>query len=485
MQSATEHFMSKESKVADSAKYGAGRRWRERGTGHESRVAATLLTIALLGAPLGQAQAAQDIVLDTIPPVTEENLSGGTVEGRYLGDPTAVQLCAAVFIDGAGYFVKPLTDNPEIAIMPDGSFSFDSTTGECDYRWERLALTVIPDFDPCPIPLPLPDPGDFITIVAQRIFDRQPRGVDFDGESLWVKDSGSCTTVEPGMNDFLRDNVRAQFDGLRIETSDDGSMLTSAEVVNREPTGYGRYVHEITLPEGGLDQATVLGIFSFDRDGVDSSFNEVTFEIGESLIAGGNAQCVVQGGDVNIFTIDPADRELTVVLDWIPGAFTCAIYLGHVADSLDTAVPLQEWTSTNNIPEPGADSRMRINLWIDDSTIAIPTSVTVKSVRWQPVPSCEIDLVENANGTRDLALALGTTEPGSTFTLVLDVLNQSITLASKQINQIAPAKELVFPLPELPTAAGVVSLTSKLVTPSGETDCLETLLYDAATDRVL
>jgi hypothetical protein len=391
MQSVTELLMSKESKVADSAKYGAGRRWRERGTGHKSRVAATLLTIALLGAPLGQAQAAQDIVLDTVPPVTEETLSGGTVEGRYLGNPTAVQLCSAVFIDGLGYFVKPSTATPEIAIMADGSFRFDSTTGGCDNRWERLALTVIPDLDPCPTPSSSPDPGSFITIVAQRIFDRQPRGVDFDGESLWVKDSGSCTNVAPGSNDFLRDNVRVQLDGLRIETSDDGSKLTSAEVVNREPTGYGRYVHEITLPEGGLDEATVLGIFSFDRDGVGSFFNEVDFEIGESLIAGGNAQCIVQGGDVNIFTIDPADRELTVVLDWIPGAFACAIYLGHVADSLDTAVPLEEWTSTNNIPEPGADSRMRINLWIDDSAIAMPTSVTVKSVRWPLPPPIPIE----------------------------------------------------------------------------------------------
>jgi hypothetical protein len=446
-----------------------------------------IFSFTLFLAPVA-ANAAQEIVLDSVPPVTDETIfGGGLVEGRYLGNPVGVKLCAAVFIDGLGYFVKPSFAGANISIDDtDGSFGFDSTTGGCDYRWERLALTVIPDTESCPLPNPSPDPGSFALIEAQRIFDRQPRGVDFDSESLWVRDSGSCNTVGPGSNDFLRDNVHAQYDGLQLETSDDGSMLTSAEVVNRKPSGYGRYVHEFTLPPGGLDPGTVLGIFTFDRDGTGTRFNELDFEIGDSLIGGvggDNAQCIVQGGDRFSFPLDPQEFDWTVVLTWSPGVFTCDVYAGHVSDDLGSATPFQTWTTSNNVPVPGADSRMRSNLWIHDPNIAAATSVRFKSIRWEPLPACGIDLVENSDGTRDVTIEIGN-QDSSRYTLALSVSTASVKLIDVELPPLIPPVPVVFPLFELPDSFGVISFESTLVSSHGIT-CREVLRYDVAADRVL
>ena len=67
-----------------------------------------------------------------------------------------------------------------------------------------------------------------------------------------------------------------------------------------------------------------------------------------------------------------------------------------MGDDLGLATPVQTWTTFENVPVPGADSRMRSNLWIHDSNIAAETSVRFKSIRWEPLPTCGIDLVENA-----------------------------------------------------------------------------------------
>ena len=176
------------------------------------------------------------------------------------------------------------------------------------------------------------------------------------------------------------------------------------------------------------------------------------------------------------------------MLQWHPGEFTCAIYLGHVADDLQSQslpTPFETWTTTLNIPVPGSDTRMRMNLWVEDHGIALPTQVTINSIHWQSLPTCSLGLRETPTGNREIVLALGNVDAGSLYSLSLTAFTTTFPFFEEvPLPVVIPATTIVVPFPDLPSVVGVVGLESTLISPEGVA-CRDSLLYDVAEDRVL
>lgn len=303
---------------------------------------------------------------------TSQNLSGSASNV----DVSAYHVATLLFLEGAGWWEKPVDAAPCTPLNGNGSFTVDVTTGGCDAFATEYALYLLPIGQACPVVhgQPVPPAQLETDAVARLHIPRNPyldTLLPFAGRG-WVRRDSRCP-AGPGSNYFSPSN--AFVDGashlhLALTPRAQGGWA-GAEVWLPAPLGYGEYrIHTIGRVDL-LDPQAVFGIFTWDRD-APPAFRELDIELSRWGNAGdpNNAQFVVQpvGGADNPhrfpIDLDDDDSALTHVIDWQPGTVTFAVYHGHHFGALPAAELIEEHTvSGASVPTAGA-AAFRLNLWL-------------------------------------------------------------------------------------------------------------------------
>jgi hypothetical protein len=185
------------------------------------------------------------------------------------------------------------------------------------------------------------------------------RAIEFSGYTWQVK--SSTGRIGPGPNYFSDspDNVWVDSLGrLHLKLTASNRRWYSAEVINTQSLGRGRYSFDLGSPVDALDPNVVLGLFTWSDD-PDHNHREMDIEFSRwgNPADPTNGQYVVQPYDHpgNLQRIAASGASLsTQSFDWQPFA---------VAFAGSTAAP-SAWTySGPDVPQPGSE-RARINLWL-------------------------------------------------------------------------------------------------------------------------
>ena len=291
-------------------------------------------------------------------------------------DVASHHVAALLFLEGAGWWEKPVDAAPCTTLDSNGCFTVDVTTGGCDAYATEYALYLLPIGHACPIVhgAAVP-PAELETDSVARL--RTPRNpyqdalLPFAGRG-WVRRDSRCP-AGPGPNYFSPENVFVDGAGrlhLALTPRAQGGWA-GGEVWLPAPLGHGEYrIHTIGRIDL-LDPQAVFGIFTWDRD-APPAYRELDIELSRWGNAGdpNNAQFVVQppsGADnPHRFPIDldDGDSALTHVIDWQPGSVTFAVYHGHHFGALPAAELIEQHTvSDASVPTAG-DAAFRLNLWL-------------------------------------------------------------------------------------------------------------------------
>ena len=185
------------------------------------------------------------------------------------------------------------------------------------------------------------------------------RTVEFSDYSWQVKSSAGA--VGPGPNSFSDSAANVWVDGrgrLHLKLTYSGGRWHSAEVINTQSLGCGRYTFELGSPVNEFDPNVVLGLFTWSDD---PAFNNREIDIEFSRWGNAddptNGQYVVQPYDHrgNLKRISqPAAVSSAESFDWRPNAVTF---------TSSNALP-SAWTyAGSDVPQPGSE-HVRINLWL-------------------------------------------------------------------------------------------------------------------------
>jgi hypothetical protein len=209
-----------------------------------------------------------------------------------------------------------------------------------------------------------------------------PRTVEFSGYTWQVK--SSTRAVGPGPNYFSDsgDNVWVDSRGrLHLKLTYSDGLWYSAEVINTESLGRGRYSFELGSPVHALDPNVVLGFFTWSDDPAYHN-REIDIEFGRWGKANDatNGRYVVQPyqrrGNLRRFTQRPIASS-THSFDWRRTAVTFA----------SSSAARSTWTyRARDIPDPGSE-HARMNLWLFRGALPTngkPAEVIVKSFKFEP-----------------------------------------------------------------------------------------------------
>ncbi len=194
------------------------------------------------------------------------------------------------------------------------------------------------------------------------------RNVFFSNQRWEIVESAG--PIGPGPNRFSRRNISLDSRGaLVLETRGDGQAFTSAGLFLSRSLGYGRYEIELSPIEGGLDDRTVFGFYTWDGDPAYAN-REIDIELSRWGIAGRPLLgFVVQPGSGNpgraaAFELDPS-TPIMLSFDWKPAeiVFTC------IAGGRETrwVFPGAEAAPLGNPPflvPPRGNERVGLNLWL-------------------------------------------------------------------------------------------------------------------------
>ena len=186
-----------------------------------------------------------------------------------------------------------------------------------------------------------------------------PRKLEFSGYTWAVKSSTGL--VGPGPNYFSDSADNAWVDGrgrLHLKLTHSNRRWYSAEVINTQSLGFGRYEFELDSTVDRLDPNVVLGLFTYSDDPA-YHHREIDIELSRFGDASDrtNGQDVVQpyqrAGNLRRITL-PAVPSSTNSFDWQPNAVTFAS---------SSAAP-SAWTYAGpDVPQPGSE-QVHMNLWL-------------------------------------------------------------------------------------------------------------------------
>jgi hypothetical protein len=185
------------------------------------------------------------------------------------------------------------------------------------------------------------------------------RTVEFSGYTWQVKSSRAL--VGPGPNYFSDSAANVWADGLgrlHLKLKHSKGRWYSAEVINTQSLGRGRYSFELGSPVHALDPNVVLGLFTWSDDPAYNNREvDVEFSRWGNAADPTNGQYVVQpydhSGNLQRIT-QPAASSSTHSFDWQEDAVTF---------TSSTASP-SAWTHAGaDVPEPGSE-HVRMNLWL-------------------------------------------------------------------------------------------------------------------------
>src|SRR5438034_1267883 len=186
-----------------------------------------------------------------------------------------------------------------------------------------------------------------------------PRTVEFSGYTWRAKSSSEA--VGPGPNHFSDSarNVWVDSRGrLHLKLTRSNGRWYSAEVINTQSLGHGRYSFELGSPVGHFDPNVVLALFTWSDDPTYSNREiDIEFSRWAKRASPTNGQYVVQPyyHHRNRQRVrQPAVAPSTQSFNWRPNAVTF---------TSSSAVP-SAWTySGTDVPQPGSE-RVHINLWL-------------------------------------------------------------------------------------------------------------------------
>ncbi len=213
--------------------------------------------------------------------------------------------------------------------------------------------------------------GDDGTLYLDNLRLAPSREIQFAGLDWTVK----CgVSLGPGPNPFSHGQGNVWVDGsdrLHLKITERRGQWWNAEVVLKDPKGYGVYSFEVESNVDDLDENIVLGLFTYDIDAPAENYREIDFEFAKwGDPNNDNGQFVVQPytvpGNIHRFDVDYAgtggNDTTSHVFTWSASAIEFESSYG----ALPPPVPgsIESWTySGADVPDE-ADEQVRINLWL-------------------------------------------------------------------------------------------------------------------------
>lgn len=310
--------------------------------------------------------------------------SEGTASGIVSGvDYTQYKVAGYIEVEDS-IWTKPALASPLTDILPDGSFTFDITTGGYDaYATRVLAFLVCKDIDVEQIRCFQCCKGFLISeAAAMASYSRGPkaRRIGFAGYQWTVKRRDF--PAGPGGNYFSdkTGNVWADGLGLHLAINKRGNgKWYCAEVVLNKSLGYGTYRIVTNSRVDELNENVVGGLFLWDTKACELHNREI--DIVEFARWGDaqeytNAQNVVHpcdacpgcGDNCERFRIDLTSNRklLTHFLIWSPDRAEFRTYRGNLsslAPGSDSRLVHRWIYSGADLPVPGSEN-VRFNLWL-------------------------------------------------------------------------------------------------------------------------
>lgn len=393
-------------------------------------VAGLVLGVCLFAGPgLPLARATPSIAITGTPPYN----SSGSITGIVTGVPfSAYQVAGYILVPGVGWYTKPYSAAPAVALNPDGTFTLNVTTGGLDPIATIFCASLIPTNDtPPPAAGSGRVPAD-TNSAAMAFVERYGPTVSFAGRTWAIKNGP--VPIGPGPDYFSTNSCSVWVsNGLHLAIeftntpSTSSNVWVSTEVTLLDHLGYGTYTIKTTSRNDLLDRNAVFGAFTWDDYGDDDNipawpYRELDFEDSTFGATGGpNSQFVVQpyyvsGNRYQYYLPNlNTNSTLTRIMTWSPGMVRFVTLLGdQPSTNFPPSAVIQDYSLTNNpatgnlVPEPGRE-RFHFNLYlVPPGTPAggTPVEVAVSDFEFTPLPP-QITSV-NAEGSNFILNFTGT-----------------------------------------------------------------------------
>jgi hypothetical protein len=313
-----------------------------------------------------------NIVFTVVPPFGSLQSS---VFGRVdcLSSPSSYRVALYIYIPELGWWTKPTEATRTVPIQNDDSFSVQFISGGYDNYAQKIVAVLVPNGFTPPLRLGQFDFPSELNAYPKAEANRRPdRTFSFAGRNWRVK--YTPFPFDPGnkKNYFANGNESVWVDAngkLHLKIAFIDGRWRCAEIVSLDTFGYGTYVFRLASPIDSIDKNAVFGLFTFDET-VPSPYREIDIEFSKwRLDANDNSQFVVQpysiGGNLHRFNIVGVGDATTHRFTWSSGA----IQFSSIRGSQYPPAPgdeLHAWTYTGaSIPSVG-NSRIRLNLWLDE-----------------------------------------------------------------------------------------------------------------------
>ncbi len=338
-------------------------------------LALLLLSLALSSVTcvMADAQAAPSVQITSVPAFgVWGGYLGGTTQNA---NPALHRVAVYIYIPGVGWYTKPYFTTPCATIQSDGSWSALVTTGGVDDKATIFAAFLIP-VEACSDERMLaggleclPERiGEVALDYDYRLRDNpDQRRVSFSGYKWLVK--SHAEPFGPGPNYFSdgSDNVWVDPQGrLHLKITFRSGKWYCAEVICRQPLGFGTYRFDVETSINDLDPNIVLGMFTyseacaFGRTACVDGHREIDVEFSKWGNAADplNSQFVVQpwdcAGHMERFAL-PAGSSTSFFCWWQD--------LVQFESSVGTTVRRWVFSKAGEVPRPGQE-QTRINLYL-------------------------------------------------------------------------------------------------------------------------
>lgn len=356
---------------------------------------------------------AQTISVDSVPTYGTLGFIGGSVTGV---DTTTHHVAVYIQIEGSGWWTKPTTGSPTVAITLAGTFTANVGTGgagSLDSRATIFCAALLPIATTPAIALGAERVPASLAPLAIDCRERYGRTLDFAGYTWAVKESH--LGVGPGLNVFS-DRVEDVFvdqDGLHLRVASHDGQWWATEVILLTHLGHGTYAVQTDSELDDLDANVTFGMFTWDSYGDDETVpgeanREIDFEDSRWTNAGDptNAQMVVQpyttSGNLRRYTLPDLsmNSSLTRIFTWLPSSIRFTAATGfHPPTGPPAMDVIDEFSYSHGPPSsyvpPAGREYFRLNLWPNNVQIiggppapasAQPVEVVIKDVTFVPEP---------------------------------------------------------------------------------------------------
>jgi hypothetical protein len=339
--------------------------------------------------------AAPAIIITKLPAYGSFDNLGGLVVNA---NPAACAVAVFIYVPGYGWVTKPTCAQPLTAILPDGSWTTDITTGGSDELATRVAALLVSTnySQPCvngSNALPI---GVYAQAMASAVVTREYPGVRWLSFSdyLWRLKSSSGP-VGPGPNYFSDSTSNVWLDAqgeLHLRLTNRSNQWQCAELVSARTFGYGSYRVELDSRVDNFDPNIVLGLFTWSDDPA-YDYREIDIECSRWGNAGdlNNGQFVVQpfsiAGHAARFAVPMGLTNSTLLFTWETNRVSYQSQRGSYSAAPAPANVISNWTYTLTPPETG-DENFRFNLWLSGGnapTDKKEVEVVIKSFQFVPL----------------------------------------------------------------------------------------------------